>query len=138
MKALSLSLRIAWVHLMAKKRQTLVAMLGVTFGISMFIVMISFMSGVNEYLMDLALDGSPHVHIYNPVKIERPALASSAYDTSKTWIKVHHQRPKLEQTKIRNGQKIVGEIKSMAEAMICLLVAFPISSISSSSLIAFN
>lgn len=29
-------------------------------------------------------------------------------------------------------------IKSMAEAMICLLVAFPISSISSSSLIAFN
>jgi lipoprotein-releasing system permease protein len=115
MKSFSLSLRIAWVHLMAKKRQTLVAMLGVTFGISMFIVMISFMSGVNDYLMDLALDGSPHVHIYNPVKIERPAIASSVYDTSKTWIKVHHQRPKLEQTKIRNGQKIVDEIKLIPE-----------------------
>jgi teichuronic acid biosynthesis protein TuaE len=39
--------------------------------------------------------------------------------------------------KVRNHNPHV-EIKSMAEAMICLLVAFPISSISSSSLIAFN
>jgi teichuronic acid biosynthesis protein TuaE len=39
--------------------------------------------------------------------------------------------------KVRKHSPYV-EIKSMAEAMICLLVAFPISSISSSSLIAFN
>jgi len=39
--------------------------------------------------------------------------------------------------KVRTHSPYV-EIKSMAEAMICLLVAFPISSISSSSLIAFN
>lgn len=39
--------------------------------------------------------------------------------------------------KVRN-QTPFSEIKSMAEAMICLLLAFPVSSISSSSLIAFN
>jgi lipoprotein-releasing system permease protein len=114
MKNFRLSLHIALVHLLSKKKQTLVAMLGVTFGISMFIVMISFMTGVNDYLMDLALDGSPHIHIYNPVKTERASLSASVYDTSKTWIVEHHQRPKQDQTKIRNGSNILRQIREMS------------------------
>lgn len=42
---MSVNLLIARRHLMASKKQTLVAMLGVTFGIAMFILMISFMIG---------------------------------------------------------------------------------------------
>ena len=67
---LKLSFQIAKTHLLAKKRQTLVAMLGVTFGIAMFIVMISFMQGVNQFLEDSALDASPHVRI-DPGRADR-------------------------------------------------------------------
>ena len=54
-----LALGIAVTHLVTKKKQTLVAMLGVTFGISMFLVMISFMTGVNQFLEDMAMDIRP-------------------------------------------------------------------------------
>ncbi|MBX7202573.1 MAG: ABC transporter permease [Bacteroidia bacterium] len=108
---LKLALRIALVHLLSKKKQTLVAMLGVTFGISMFIVMISFMTGVNDFLMDLTLDGSPHIHINNPVKTERAPLAAAAYDTSQTRIILHHQKPKQELPRIKNGFQILREIR---------------------------
>jgi lipoprotein-releasing system permease protein len=43
-----LAFQIAVTHLVTKRKQSLVAMLGVMFGISMFIVMISFMTGVNN------------------------------------------------------------------------------------------
>lgn len=113
MRSLRLSLKIALVHLLSKKKQTIIAMLGVTFGISMFIVMISFMTGVNDYLMDLALDGSPHIHVYNPVKTNREPLAASVYDTSKTQIFIHHQKPKADQNKIRSGFQILQEIRKL-------------------------
>lgn len=113
MKSFRLSLKIALVHLLSKKKQTMVAMLGVTFGISMFIVMISFMTGVNDYLMDLALDGSPHIHLYNPVKTKRAPLSSAVYDTNSTWINVHHQKPKADQNKIRSGFQILNEIRKL-------------------------
>ena len=54
-----LALGIAVTHLVTRKKQTLVAMLGVTFGISMFLVMISFMTGVNQFLEDMAMDIRP-------------------------------------------------------------------------------
>lgn len=111
MKGFRLSLRIALVHLLSKKKQTIVAMLGVTFGISMFIVMISFMTGVNDFLMELTLDGSPHIHIYNPVKTDRPSIAESAFDTTRNWVIVHHQRPKQELARIKDGVQILDAIR---------------------------
>lgn len=113
MKNLRLSLRIAMVHLLSNRKQSLVAMLGVTFGISMFIVMISFMNGVNEFLMELTLDGSPHIHIYNPVKTDRPALVEEAYSSEKDWLVVHHQRPKKELPKLKNGFQILQQVREM-------------------------
>ena len=48
--AFSLIFQIAKTHLLSKKKQTITAMLGVTFGIGMFVLMISVMTGVNDYL----------------------------------------------------------------------------------------
>lgn len=98
-------------HLLSRKRQTLVAMLGVTFGISMFIVMISFMTGVNDFLMELTLDGSPHIHMYNPVKTDRPSIATIDSTDKKAWLVVHHQRPKQELPKIKDGLQMLEQIR---------------------------
>ncbi|MDO7852512.1 ABC transporter permease [Hymenobacter convexus] len=54
--------------LLARWRQTLVAAVGVTFSITMFIALLSFMSGLNQLLDGLVLNRTPHVRLYNEVK----------------------------------------------------------------------
>jgi lipoprotein-releasing system permease protein len=46
---LPVNLKIVKVHMLSRRRQTIVAMMGVTFGIGMFILMMSFMKGMNDF-----------------------------------------------------------------------------------------
>ena len=72
---MKLSLEIAKTHLLSKPKQTLVAMLGVTFGIGMFIAMVGLMTGLNNFTEELTMTSSPDIHIYNDITQERPTLA---------------------------------------------------------------
>ncbi len=53
--------------LLARWKQTLVAAIGVTFSITMFITLLSFMTGLNIMLDGLILNRTPHVHIYKEI-----------------------------------------------------------------------
>jgi lipoprotein-releasing system permease protein len=64
----SLLLKIAKALLLARWRQTLVAAIGVTFGITMFVALLSFMTGLNKMLDGLILNRTPHVRLYNEIK----------------------------------------------------------------------
>ncbi len=111
-----LSFNIAVTHLLTKKKQSVVAMLGVTFGISMFIIMISFMTGVNQFTEDMAMDNTPHVHIYKPLEIEDKKIVSLNKDVQEEdWYVVKHQRPKNELSKIKNGMTLMQRIEDMPE-----------------------
>ncbi|MAN27565.1 MULTISPECIES: ABC transporter permease [Mesonia] len=65
--------RIAWVHLTSRFRQLAVATLSVTFGISMFIFMNSFISGVNEAQTVITFTSLAHIRIYNDLSAREPA-----------------------------------------------------------------
>ena len=54
--------------LLARWRQTLVAAIGVTFSITMFIALLSFMTGLNDLLDGLILNRTPHIRLYNEIK----------------------------------------------------------------------
>jgi len=54
--------------LFARWKQTLVAAIGVTFSITMFITLLSFMSGLNDLLDGLILNRTPHVRLFNDIK----------------------------------------------------------------------
>jgi len=58
-------LSIAKTHLLSRKRQSIIAALGVTFGIGAYIILMSFMTGLNGLLDGLILNRTPHVHLYN-------------------------------------------------------------------------
>ena len=64
----NLLIKIAKELLLARCRQTLVAAIGVTFSISMFVTLLSFMNGLNDLLDGLILNRTAHVRIYNEVK----------------------------------------------------------------------
>lgn len=63
-----LILNIATHLLRARLKQTIVAAIGVTFGIAMFITLVSFMNGLNDLLDGLMLNRTPHVLLYNEIK----------------------------------------------------------------------
>lgn len=54
--------------LIARWRQTLVAAIGVTFSITMFIALLSFMTGLNQMLDGLIIDRTAHVRLYNDIR----------------------------------------------------------------------
>ena len=60
--------RIAVALLFARWKQTLVAAIGVTFSITMFIALLSFMSGLNNLLDGLMLNRTAHIRIFNEIK----------------------------------------------------------------------
>ncbi len=77
----NLLFNIAKALLLARWRQTLVAAIGVTFGIAMFITLQSFMTGLNNLLDGLILNRTPHVRLYNEIKpnINQPINSAKAY-----------------------------------------------------------
>jgi len=65
----------------ARWRQTLIAAIGVTFSITMFITLLSFMNGLNDMLDGLILNRTPHIKLYNELKAsaEQPIQMASGY-----------------------------------------------------------
>ncbi len=113
-----LAFNIAFTHLISKRKQSIIAMLGVTFGISMFIIMISFMTGVNQFTEDMAMDNTPHVRIYKPIELDDTKIISvNNPEKENDWHLLLHQRPKNELPKIKNGLMLMQQIDAMPEVL---------------------
>ena len=104
-------LRIAWVHLFSKKRQTIVAMLGVMFGVTVFIFQAGLLTGLQNYFIEKTVNTTAHVHIYNEVRTARPHVLSRYVDTTTQLLVVRNQKPRDEELKVRNGNQIIRDIE---------------------------
>ncbi len=80
--------RISKSLLLARWKQTLVAAIGVTFSITMFITLLSFMTGLNDMLDNLILNRTPHVRLFNEIKPNKnqPVNIADQYKTSHNFI----------------------------------------------------
>lgn len=96
--------------LLARLKQTIVAGAGVTFGIAMFIALISFMTGLNDLLDGLILNRTPHVRLYNEVKAsdEQPVERSARYAQGENFIS---------SIKPKNGKKELRNVGAIVEAL---------------------
>ena len=79
---------IAKALMFARWRQTMVAAVGVTFSIAMFITLLGFMNGLNDMLDSLILNRTPHIHLYNEIKPTeiQPINNSNEYKNSYNFI----------------------------------------------------
>jgi lipoprotein-releasing system permease protein len=100
-------LSIAKTHLVTKLKQTLVAALGVTFGIGSYITLVSFMTGLNAMLDDLILNQTPHIHIYNEIEPSKTQPISLYEEFENSVNIIHSIKPKLSQKKIHNALPII-------------------------------
>jgi len=65
----SVNTEVAITYLSARKKQTLVAAMGVMFGVSMFIFMQSLMKGTNDYFEKMSFNTTPHIRLYSENKV---------------------------------------------------------------------
>ena len=106
-----LILNIAFHLLQARLKQTVVAAIGVTFGIAMFISLVSFMNGLNDLLDGLMLNRTPHVRLYNEIKPSenQPVNLTEAYKKNANFI--NSIKPKDRGKSIYNSKTII-KVKS--------------------------
>ena len=106
-----LILNIALHLLRARLKQTIVAAIGVTFSIAMFISLVSFMNGLNDLLNGLMLNRTPHVRLYNEIKptANQPIDLSNRYKNTTNFIR--SVKPKDRGKSIYNGIPIIKALK---------------------------
>jgi lipoprotein-releasing system permease protein len=101
---------IAGALLMARWRQTLIAAIGVTFGISLFITLLGFMEGLNSMLDGLVTNRTPHIRLYNDI---RPSKFQpiELYDPYKNHYNfISSIKPAIAKKEIYNVEQIIEQL----------------------------
>ncbi len=113
---LSTNYKIALVHLTSKIKQTMVAVLGVTFGISMYVFMNSFMGGVNDTQTTLAFTALAHIRIYNDGPDDNTNLIKKVYPAN-TIASISNARVIQYTEGIKNTAEILDLVKKQPEVI---------------------
>ncbi|MFK7937664.1 MAG: ABC transporter permease [Saprospiraceae bacterium] len=104
-------LDISKTHLLAKFKQTAVAALGVTFGIGMYIIMMGFMTGLNNLLDGLVLNRTPHIQLYNKTDPSPVQPVEKYFPLAQNIHLIHSIKPKIRLERIHNALPILSELK---------------------------
>lgn len=101
--------------LLARWKQTLVAAIGVTFSITMFIALLSFMSGLNHLLDGLIVNRTAHIRLYNEIKPKEHQPINLKQKDEYNFIR--SVKPKNSLLQIRNSWAIVKKLESDPRVM---------------------
>lgn len=98
--------------LLARWRQSLVAAIGVTFSITMFIVLLGFMNGLNDLLDGLIINRTAHVRIYNEIKPNPNQPINLAKDFQNDHNFIQSVKSTGSGLEIHNSAAIMSAVKS--------------------------
>jgi len=107
---MNLDFKIAATYLRSGIKQTIVAVLSVMFGISMYVFSNSFMSGVNDLQAKFVFSAMPHIHIYNDMPPDRSNVIRLSDTTSA--INIHSPQIIQYQIGMKNTAPIIEVIKA--------------------------
>lgn len=111
MMNLKVIMDISRTHLLSRMKQSVIAALGVTFGIGTFIILVSFMTGLNRLLDGLILNRTPHIHIFNEIEPSEIQPIERVADFEKGINIIHSIKPKPSLTRVNNANAIINSIR---------------------------
>lgn len=97
--------------LLARWRQTLVAAIGVTFSITMFVALLGFMTGLNVLLDGLILNRTPHVRLFNEIKPNEKQPVANALEYKHHYNFISSVRTGNSRQEIYNSGAIIDNIQ---------------------------
>lgn len=98
--------------LLARWKQTLVAAIGVTFSITMFVALLGFMTGLNDLLDGLILNRTPHIRLYNEIKPNAQQPVDIAFATTNSYHFINSVKPSNKGLQIQGAGAIMQALKS--------------------------
>jgi lipoprotein-releasing system permease protein len=101
---------IAKALLLARWKQTLVAAVGVTFSITMFIALLSFMGGLNAMLDNLVLYRTAHIRLFNDIKPSKNQPINLSGDFSKSYSFISSVKTSGVRQQIYNSLAIMAQL----------------------------
>jgi len=111
----SINLKISGKHLTSRIKQTVIAMLSVVFGISVYIFMNGLLAGVNETQDEMAFSTLAHIRIYNDTPEDQTNLLLASYPDA-----IHNIRnPKIIKYTdgIKNSNEIIDFVEQVPEVV---------------------
>lgn len=110
-------LEIAVTMLRARLRQTIVAAVGVTFGVAMFVTLLGFMNGLNEMLDGLITNRTPHVRLYNEIQPNPIQPITLVPEYSEAYHSIRSKKPVNGRKEIPNVGKVMQAIQADADVL---------------------
>ena len=108
----NINIDIAKSLMLARWRQTLVAAIGVTFSITMFITLLSFMGGLNILLDGLILNRTPHVRIYNEIKRNPNQPVNISGEFKNTYNFINNVKTAASREELYNSSSILKALEN--------------------------
>ena len=95
--------------LLARWKQTLVAAVGVTFSITMFVTLLGFMNGLNDLLDGLIMNRTAHIRLYHDINVSKRQPVDLLQPQSANFV--HSVKPKNQRLELYNSAQIMQAIK---------------------------
>jgi len=105
---MNLILDIAWTHVRARARQTLVAIAGVATGVGFSIMMASLMEGSQEDFIQRLVNTIPHITVSDERRAPPPQPAERYYDS----VEIHNLKPEARRPGIKNPLATIAGLES--------------------------
>ena len=102
--------------MVSRPKQTVVAALGVTFGIGLFIFMNSLITGTNEYSEKVMLSTTPHIRLYNDNKMSSTEMLNK-YSGNNTVNLISNPQLIANDNKIINPDAVIKQLKKRKEVI---------------------
>ncbi|MEM6800763.1 MAG: FtsX-like permease family protein [Bacteroidota bacterium] len=106
--------KIASVFLSSRMRQLLVAVLSVTFGISMYVFMNSFMAGVNNFQTEISFTSMSHIKVFNELESKVENILTEPEGADKVLM-INNARNIRYTEGIRNTVELKNEILELKD-----------------------
>ena len=90
----------------------MVAAIGVTFSITMFVALLGFMTGLNDLLDGLILNRTPHIRLYNELKPKEQQPIQMAFGELETYHFIRSVKPSNKGMQIQGAGAIMQAIKA--------------------------
>ena len=95
--------------LLARWKQTLVAAVGVTFSITMFVTLLGFMNGLNDLLDGLIMNRTAHIRLYHDINVSKNQPIDLLSPQTSNFV--YSVKPKNQRLELYNSAQIMQAIK---------------------------
>ena len=99
---------IAFTHLINRKRQSIVSILGVAMGVGFFIAMAALMQGFQSYFVSKIIDVWPHIIMKDEYRV--PSLQPAQRQFGDGAVAMHGLKPIEELRGIRDGKAVIAAL----------------------------